>query len=692
MGDRGFHRSSQLTVVALCAAVLSPGVVRGQALESDQAPAHIAYVDGAASLDREGATEPAVAGVPFVPGDRLRTDAGRVEILFPDGSVLDVDQFTSVDILSLTLIRIADGRILLTVAGAGNPTAAVRFQIDTPTASATTDGPGEYRVALLSGPVGEETELAVIRGFAALTTERGSINVRAGERSVAGGNGSPSYPQIFNSARYDAFARWADARRFELSRTTASTPYLPNELQMYGSAFDRHGAWRHEPSYGYVWYPSVAFDWRPYYNGYWSSIRPFGWTWIGFDAWAWPTHHYGRWGHAHNRWFWIPKPHWGAAWVSWGAAPGYVSWCPLGFDNRPVFGPRVVGAPWAGWVVIPRTHFASRHVNQWAVAPHRLHRNTPFTYQATAPVAPTYALRRDVVGNSVTSGRVATAVPRNAQSASQQTASGFPQRSADASSRVRSPQAAGRQGFDGLPARAERTGPSAIPRRPSNNGGLESTPAAPSQALDRTTALAARQRQGQTWRTQPPPESAPAFQRRATAPQFTAPPDTDAAGRQLRSAVPRWSLPGSPATSEAMRPAQPSNTAPTAASPRWRLPGSSIGGGVQAAPESAPAAAPRWGTPGGSVRAPGGSPESAAAPPQRAGYGSSPRSGSPPDQAPRTGTAVPRSGPPASTSGDRAGGRPASRGHDGSGGGANTRGGGNGGNAGGGGGVRQRHP
>jgi hypothetical protein len=689
----GFHGSSRLTFVALCAAMLAPSVARGQALEPDQAPAHLAYVDGAASLDREGTIEPAGSGVPFVPGDRLRTDAGRVEVLFPDGSILDVDQFTSVDILSQTLLRVGDGRVLLTVAGAGNPAAAVRFQVDTPTASVVTDGPGEYRVALFSGPAGEETELAVVRGFAALTTERGSINVRAGERSVAPVSGSPSYPQVFNSARYDAFARWADARRLERSRTTASTPYLPNELQMYGSAFDRYGAWRHEPSYGYVWYPSVAFDWRPYYYGYWSSIRPLGWTWIGFDAWAWPTHHYGRWGHAHNRWFWIPKPHWGAAWVSWGAAPGYVSWCPLGFDGRPVFGPRVVAAPWAGWVVVPRTHFATRHVNQWAVAPHRLHRNTTFTYQATPPVAPTYAVRRDVVGNGVTSGRVATAVPRNAPSAGQQIAGGFSQRSAEAAPRARSQQAAGRQGFDGFPARVDRNGPSAVPRRPPISGGVESPPASPPQALDRTGALAPRPAQGQVWLTEPLPGSTRTYQRRATAPQSAPPPDTDAAGRQLRSAVPRWSLPGSPANSESMRSAQPSTTAPAAAPPRWRLPGSSIGGGVQTAAESAPAAVPRWGTPGGSVRA-GRSPEPAAAPAQRReGYGAASRSGSPADSAPRAGTAVPRSGspPPASTSGDRGGG-PASRANNAGGGAGNTRGGGNGGNAGGGGGVRQRHP
>ena len=143
-------------------------------------------------------------------------------------------------------------------------------------------------------------------------------------------------PLAFNSARFDAFDLWSAARRSARMGSAASAQHLPSDLQMYGGTLDRSGSWQYEAPYGYVWYPTVDQDWRPYYDGYWSSIRPYGWTWIGFDVWAWPTHHYGRWGLAQNRWFWIPERHWNAAWVSWGAAPGYVSWCPLGFNNRPV--------------------------------------------------------------------------------------------------------------------------------------------------------------------------------------------------------------------------------------------------------------------------------------------------------------------------------------------------------------------
>ena len=68
--------------------------VNGSAQDSDQptqSPAHLAYVDGAATLEREGQTETAVSGMPFVPGDRLLTTRGRIEVLFSDGTALAID-------------------------------------------------------------------------------------------------------------------------------------------------------------------------------------------------------------------------------------------------------------------------------------------------------------------------------------------------------------------------------------------------------------------------------------------------------------------------------------------------------------------------------------------------------------------------------------------------------------------------
>jgi len=225
-------------------------------------PAYLGHVAGQATLDREGVSEPATENMPFVPGDRLRTEAGRVEILFPDGSGIEVGEYSEVEAISTTRVRLMSGTM---------------DHIDRP---------------------------------------------------------APTSSQ--------------------------SASYLPSDLRNYGSTFDQYGSWQSDPTYGYVWYPTVGPEWRPYYYGSWSPIRSYGWTWVGLDPWAWPTHHYGRWGYARNAWFWIPGRTWGAAWVSWSFSDDYVSWCPLGYDSRPVFAISIGSRrAWDYWTV-PRRGFGAR--------------------------------------------------------------------------------------------------------------------------------------------------------------------------------------------------------------------------------------------------------------------------------------------------------------------------------------------
>lgn len=370
-----------------------------------EAPAHLAIVDGTAMLDREDVSEPAASGTPLVAGDRLRTERGRVEVLFPDGSALAVDEYSLIELQAPALLRVLGGRVILVVTGADRPDSAGRFQIDTPAASVATYGPGEYRISL-SGRDGDQVELAVVRGSASLVTDGGSMPLRAGERTIASAGALPFSPQFFNSARYDAFDRWATQHR-DARMSSLSAQYLPSDLRMYGGTLDRHGSWEYESQYGYVWYPTVGADWRPYYDGYWSPLPAYGWTWVGLELWSWPTHHYGRWGHVHNRWFWIPQRHWAPAWVSWGGAPGYVSWSPLDYHNRPVFGFSISSRHgWNGWTVVSRDHFGSRrhHVRQYAVNPRGLPSNTPFIAQSSAPTAPARAVPRRFTDGAVSAG------------------------------------------------------------------------------------------------------------------------------------------------------------------------------------------------------------------------------------------------------------------------------------------------
>jgi hypothetical protein len=314
------------TVVVALVPLCGSAAIAQDAPASDP-PAHISLVDGQAVLERDGRTDASPASMPLLAGDRLRTQVGRVEVLFADGSTLHLDTHTVADVQSDEVLRLLEGRIRLAFVG---PVRDISYRIDAPSAWVQITERGEYRLSILRDG---DVELAVLRGSAELVNEQGRTFIRAGERTFAREGSAPSQPYVYNSAAWDAFDRWSEGRRDQ--RLGVSAQYLPNDVRPYAAAFDQYGSWRYEPQYGQVWYPRVDVGWRPYYRGRWVSLRPYGWTWIaGGDPWGWPTHHYGRWGVSAGAWFWIPGRQWGPAWVSWAYATDYVSWCAVFLEGE----------------------------------------------------------------------------------------------------------------------------------------------------------------------------------------------------------------------------------------------------------------------------------------------------------------------------------------------------------------------
>jgi len=398
---RALRMCSPLTIICALLAIGVPAHAWAQPPDSAAAPpnvaadppAHVAFVDGSAVLERDGRADPAPADMPLLAGDRIRTQNGRVEIAFADGSTLHLDTNTTIDFQSDELVRLLDGRIRLAIPGRDRQ---VSYRIDTPSASAVILQTGEYKVT--SRPTRDcDVELAVLRGAAELANDAGRTPLRAGEEACARTNAAPSYAYAFNSAAWDAFDRWSETRRDQ--RLGVSAQYLPDEVRSYAGAFDQYGTWQYAPTYGYVWYPRVAVDWRPYYRGRWVTLRPYGWTWVGLDPFAWPTHHFGRWGFSAGAWFWIPGRTWGPAWVSWAYAPGYVSWCPLGWNNRAVIQINVFSRgydPWRAWTVIPRRNFGFDYVNVHYIAGDRFDARVWRTFEPrySAPATTGYAVPR----------------------------------------------------------------------------------------------------------------------------------------------------------------------------------------------------------------------------------------------------------------------------------------------------------
>jgi len=582
-------------------------------------PPAITVVDGGARLVRQGQAQAAVANMPLIEGDRLATDSGRVAVTFADGSLLHIDRNTTLDFLSLNLLRLRDGRVIFVAAGRGGERPSVDYQIDAPTGSVRVETAGEYRVSATAG----EVELDVISGNAALATDQGSIDLHAGERSFARDGAPPDYPQAFNSARLDAFDQWSEAQR-NVEVGTQSSEYLPSELEPYAGTFDDYGRWENVQPYGYVWYPTVAAGWRPYYNGYWDNVGPYGWTWIGYDRWAWPTHHWGRWGFRAGLWFWAPTRHWGPAWVSWGFSHDYLSWCPLDFYNRAVvsltFGygyaiARPLYDPWLCWTVVPRHRFGvGLRVADYAVVGSRL----PTTVRTG------FAVRRDGPDRSFAGVRTGTAVPRGGslgtavpRALPSVRMNARPRDAVFASARAmprsvapgRSPGNAGvaaRRDSRSLPyavgqsARGDR--PSAVPR-----SGQATAPAFPGTAAPRGSArqaapyenrppsAGARPRSGATSNDRPQAMPRQQAQPRgySSPGSYSAPRDTaPARARGNAGSAPRGVAPTQPRSGA---PAQPRGIAPT--QPRGSAGSARPRGEVSSTPRYSAPASPRYSAP-----------------------------------------------------------------------------------------------
>jgi hypothetical protein len=298
--------------------------------DSGEVPAHLSVVEGEVSLQREGRIDSAAAGMLIVVGDRLRTDRGRAELIFGDGSLLHADEATVLDLLDSALLRLVEGQIRLKLRSA---ITSDGYRVDTPGGRVEIRQAGEYRLQLTDGV---DLQVAVISGAALLVTDAGIVTLRAGEYADARAGQYPSAPRPFNSALASEFDRWVldhlDARA---SRDSAR--YLPHELRPYAGVLDRYGTWRHESSYGFVWYPHpVSRGWRPFFHGHWSHVPRIGFAWVGADPWIWPTHFFGRWDMRHDAWFWIPGRRFFSAPVAWAVGPGFVAWSPLGIHGRPL--------------------------------------------------------------------------------------------------------------------------------------------------------------------------------------------------------------------------------------------------------------------------------------------------------------------------------------------------------------------
>jgi hypothetical protein len=332
---------------------LALGLPAAAGAESSYDHGRVRYVEQGVALQRETETgaEEALTNTPFLPGDRVWTSEGRLELQFA-GTLVRLDRRGKLDYVAhdrdRVVLRLWSGALY--VHQRKGDEAVV---VETPDAAVESDRSSAYRVDVRGG----ETRVWVLDGQAEVAGDR-RTTVREGEWLAATDGRVEEDARRFDRDEADEFARWDEERQGD-ARWADRHEYLPDDVAPYAGELDRYGDWYYEGEVGHVWRPFVSQGWQPYTNGRWAWTS-YGWTWVPFDPWGWAPYHYGRWGWAgHLGWYWIPGRTWGPAWVSWAVDDGNVGWCPLGYGDRPV----VVGA-YRGRAVT-----RGRAAQPWVVAP-----------------------------------------------------------------------------------------------------------------------------------------------------------------------------------------------------------------------------------------------------------------------------------------------------------------------------------
>ena len=278
--------------------------------------------------------------MPLMSGDRVRTPMGGSKSCSATAARSTSMARTTVDVQSDDLLRLIDGRI------ARHRWAFPRGGLPDRLARRRREHQSSWRLSPVDA-ARRARNTAGARGPSGLrrhfyipgTTPVGRVSVPTRARP------RPSFTYVFNSAAWDDFDQWTEARRNQ--QISVSAQYLPAEVQSYSSGLDKKATGATTSRTATSGIRGSPPDGVPTITaagchilataGPGSATIDSGGRPITMAAGASPP--------ARGSGFLARDGH---PLTSRGRhAPGYVSWCPLGFDNRAVFALNVsIGRPY----------------------------------------------------------------------------------------------------------------------------------------------------------------------------------------------------------------------------------------------------------------------------------------------------------------------------------------------------------
>jgi hypothetical protein len=273
----------------------------------------LSEVKGEVQLDRQTGKgfESAMANLPVIEGERLKTGNGVAEVEFEDNSTVRVAPNSLVEFPRLELLPSGAKASSITVVQGMVYVSLIKTKGNEFTVNAgqnKIDLPPDTHIRLQL--TADQASLAVLHGDAMVAEPSGTTTVGK-DKTMTFNLAGQTQPVIAKSVTEEPLDSWDhDAVQYHKTFASASSygnspySYGINDMNYYGSFSSGCG--------GSLWRPYFASaGWDPYGSGAWAYYPTAGYSWVSPYPWGWTPYHYGSWAFCQGvGWGWRPGGTW----------------------------------------------------------------------------------------------------------------------------------------------------------------------------------------------------------------------------------------------------------------------------------------------------------------------------------------------------------------------------------------------
>ena len=278
----------------------------------------LSQVKGSVEIDRSSGRgfEPAIANLPIVEQNQIRTGEGVAEIEFEDNSSMRLAPNSMVEFPSLerdatgatiSSVHVVRGTAYISLLKPQSSKASAnQFELIFGVRKLNLDPATHVRLEML----GTKAKLAVFDGAVHAADANGQTIIPKKKSATfeVFDKGEPVVAKDIESTPFDAWDHTAASYHSNVGAFSAfNSPYAYglSDMSYYGSFMNAGGC-------GSMWRPYFASAaWDPYANGSWAWYPGAGYSWVSPYPWAWTPFHTGSWAYCDNvGWGWMPGGGW----------------------------------------------------------------------------------------------------------------------------------------------------------------------------------------------------------------------------------------------------------------------------------------------------------------------------------------------------------------------------------------------